>query len=230
MISAATTSRATLATLMTAVLLALVPAAAHADQYVVDHCTDFTSGAPRVAFGTFTGQTADTCGTQGGALLHQQGTLGANQTVEMALSIPADRPNIAIERVQTRYSSPGTTPGGAAGGSFAFLSLFNGSDQLVNNDVSGQPASPVVDLVLPRSRALRWTVYCTTLQTCIFSNDFLLHVNSTRLYLNEGAAPTLSVTGGTLVAASGKAGSQSLVFDAADVDSGVSSVTVSLDS
>ena len=46
--------------------------------------------------------------------------------------------------------------------------------------------------------------------------------------LNEGAAPTLTVTGGTLLSGGPKAGQASVAFDAADADSGVRSVTVSL--
>jgi hypothetical protein len=224
-------SRALLACLCTAAALALIPGAAHADPYVVDHCTNFDTGAPGTAFGAFTGQSADTCGSQGGALLRQQGTLGANQTVEMLLSIPADRPNIAIQHVQSRFFSPGTVPGGAAGGSFAFMSMYMQSVQLANYDVSGQAVTAAPDVGVPApGRSLRWTIYCTTLQTCTFTNDFLLRVLSSRLTLNEGVAPTLSVTGGSLLGAGGRSGLRTVAFDAADSDSGVANATVALGS
>ena len=65
---------------------------------------------------------------------------------------------------------------------------------------------------------------------CTFGDQYVLNLFRTRLYLNETVAPTLTVSGGTLVGAGAKSGQPTLAFDANDTDSGVASVTVSLGS
>lgn len=229
MIPASKKLRATLACLGAAGVLGLAPGSAVADRYVVDHCTNLTTGAAGVSFGSVSGVTSNTCGTPNGALLKQQGAIGANVTTAIELLVPADRPNIAIERVQTRYQSPGTVAPAMSNG-FAFMA-FTVGQQIANNDVSGRPATREVDSLLPAgARRLNWSLYCTTLTTCRFASDFSLRVFSTRLSLNEGVAPTLTVTGGTLPGAGTKTGPQSVAFDTKDGDSGVASATVSLGS
>jgi hypothetical protein len=219
--------RALLATLGLATATALIPGVAHADQYVVDHCRNWDTNAAGFAFPTVTGVTADTCG-QGGALLLQvpPATLAPDTGVNIVLSIPADRPNIQIERVQTAYAAP------AASGSPSYLLLWNHLNQMIHGDnVTGAPASPVIDSFLPPgARSLRWNTQCNAGGTCSYTSEFLLTVYKTRLYLNESVPPALTVTGGSLGGAGAKAGPQTVAFDASDTDSGVSSATVSLDS
>ena len=220
------------ALLAAAVACAILPAAAEADLYVVDHCKNWDSGAGGVAFGDFSGATTNDCGSGGG--LHLQvpsSTMAANTSANMALSIPADRPNITIARVQTQYGAPAATTFTPNGGT-PFLALFNHLGQQVRNDIP--PATPVVDAMLPPgARSLTWSLYCANDAAgnpCTYSSEFLVHVYKTRLFLTETAAPTLTVTGGTLTQAGAKSGEQSVAFDAADSDSGVASVTVTLGS
>ncbi len=211
---------------------ALLPAVAQADQYVVDHCKNWDTGAGGVAFPEFAGATSNDCGNGGG--LHLQvgnARMTANTSIGMTLSIPADRPNIAIERVQTQYGAPGPNSFTPNGGT-PFLALFNHLGQTIRNNIP--PATPVVDTVLPSgARSLTWNLYCANDAAgnpCTFppQDEFLLHVYKTRLFLNEAVAPALTVRGGSLTTEGAKAGEQSIAFDAADADSGVASVTASL--
>ena len=217
------------ATLATVVAFALAPAVAQADQYVVDHCKNWDSGAGGVAFPAFTGATTNDCGNGGGLHLQVPGArMAAGTSVGMTLSISADRPNITIDRVHTQYGAPAATTVTPSGGT-PFLTLFNHLGQQVRNDVP--PATPVVDTLLPPgARSLTWSVYCSNDAPCTFSSEYLVHVYKTRLFLNEAVAPTLTVTGGTLAGAGAKAGEQSVAFDADDADSGVASVAVTLGS
>lgn len=226
MISVATKRRATLAIVGALSVVALAPAAAHADRYVVDHCKNWDTNAGAVAFPLVSGTTANDCGAGGG--LHKQvlgPVMGPDTSVRIDLSIPADRPNITIERVLTSYSAPPQS------GSAAYLTLYM-HGQMIRNDLT--PAAPTVDSVLPPGiRQLAWVVYCAAANgstPCTFTDGFVLNVFKSRLFLNESVAPTLTVTGGTLIGTSAKTGQGSLTFDANDMDSGVSSVTVELGS
>jgi 5-hydroxyisourate hydrolase-like protein (transthyretin family) len=219
-----------LASLVMAGALALGTGVARADQYVVDHCKH-PDDTPGVAFADFSGATTNDCGAGGG--LHRQiasGGMAANSSVAMTLSIPADRPNITIARVLTVYGAPAATTFTPAGGT-PFLALYNQFGQEMRNNIP--PATPTVDSGLPAGdRALTWSLYCANDaagNNCTYASDFVLHVYRTRLWLDEGVAPALTVDGGTLVAAGAHSGTQSLAYDAADVDSGVASVSVSLD-
>jgi hypothetical protein len=228
--------RTTITTLVTAGAVVLLPAAARADQYVVDHCSSWDGPAGGVAFPDFTGATTNACGTAAG--LHAQvtgppPTLDVGEHVNMQLSVPADRPNIVIERVRTDYGVPAATkapPDGAT----AFMRLFNQQGQVIDFAIPGinQPVRRDFEAALPPgSRSLLWSLFCggdAGPNGCYLASDVVLDVYKTRLWLNESVAPTLSVTGGTLAGAGAKSGQQTLLFDAADTDSGVSSVTVTL--
>jgi len=221
----------------TAGVLLLVPAAARADQYIVDHCTH-PDGSPATAFAAVSGFTTSDCGRAGGALRFQQPpspggpiVMATNEQHRIALSVPADRPNIQIERVITRYSVPAVSDTPGAGFGFVFVDLHAGSNLIAENQAgSAGPTAPVVEMaVAPGTRSIDWSVVCDA-STCFFNDGFILNVFRTRLYLNEDVAPTLTLTGGTLTAASAKHGRMSVAFDAADTDSGVSSMSVALDS
>ena len=110
----------------TIVAAAIAPAAAQADTYVVDHCSAL-DGSPSLAFQSITGQTSNTCGQPGGALLVQEGTstlVNSGDRRDIVLSIPADRPNIQIERIITRYSVPAVSVGDGTFGR-VFMPLAN---------------------------------------------------------------------------------------------------------
>ena len=74
------TYRALLLALGLATAPALVPGVAHADQYVVDHCRNWATNAPGVAFPSVTGVTTETCGTGGAsvAVLQRRQQSGAD--------------------------------------------------------------------------------------------------------------------------------------------------------
>jgi hypothetical protein len=216
--------RATLAALGAASALAAAPAVAHADQYVVDHCAT-PDGTPAAAFPSMTGPTSVNCGMAGGALRLQVPTsqLGVGESVNIAMSIPADRPNIQIERVITEWETPGSDS------PYVFMPIFNHFGQEIFN--LNPPGRATVDRPLPPgNRGLTWTVYCGGSAVCNFASQYVVTVYRTRFYLNESVAPTLTVTGGTLTGTGAKAGRQSIALDAADVDAGVSSATVALGS
>lgn len=237
MISVPPKYRAMLVALGATCLLGIVPAAARAEQYVVDHCqTPEPSPQPAAVFGTVTGQTADNCSAPGGGLHHQEGrlvgqpNLATSDNRRIVLSIPADRPNLHIERVISTFSMPGQDPApGASGNGFGILSLYNAAGTLVYNAVgSGAPLRPTVDITLPaNNRTLTWETLCGG-APCSFTDDNILNVYGNHLFLNESAAPTLTVTGGTLVGTGSKRGQMSLGYDAGDLDSGVASVSVTL--
>jgi hypothetical protein len=214
----------TFAALSVAAGLALAPAAAHADQYVVDHCAT-PDGTPAPAFPGFTGATAVDCGVAGGALRLQIPTakIGVGQSASIAVAVPADRPNIQIERVLTEWETPGSDS------PYVFMPMYNGFGQEVFN--AQPPLRTQVDRAMPAgNRSLAWNVYCGGSAVCSFASEYVMTIYRTRLYLNESVAPTLTVTGGTLTGAGAKGAQQSVVLDAADADSGVSSAEVALGS
>ncbi|MDP2709646.1 MAG: hypothetical protein Q8O56_00385 [Solirubrobacteraceae bacterium] len=161
--------RTVIAAACAASLLAVAPSAASADPYVVDHCRNWDTNAGASAFGMLTGVTSNTCG-RGGSLGQQVpgAALAHNTSAVMQLTIPADRPNIEIRRVQTSYSAPATTQGQA------FLSLFDATGRQVHNVVS--PAAPEYETVLPAgSRELTWVTYCAApgpSSACNFATSF----------------------------------------------------------
>ena len=204
-----------------ACLLAAVASTAQG-QYVVDHCRHFEPDSPFVAFPLVTGADVIDCdgGTGGLNARAVAGQMAAGSSLEIGLSIPADRPGIRIERVQSLYAADGPLSGAATLG-------FRQNDQLLATNAA--PVTRPVDASLPPgARSLRWTLTCDV--ACQFQDEFPLFVNKNRLYLNESIAPTLTLTGGTLTGPGAKTGQQTVVFDAHDTDSGVSSVTVTLGS
>lgn len=206
-------------------------AAAAADQYTVDFCKNWTTDAPvplLAGYGGFgnDGELVDCAVGGAGAGIHTQhasGIVPAGLESGIALGVPADRPNIAIERVLTDYGVPS-----ANAGSLAFLTFVAGADGLVGG------ATPLVrsdDLLLPiGTRNLAWVVLCSTSAStnCFFPTVDILDVYKARLYLNESIDPSLTVTGGTLVSPGPQAGIRTLGYDAFDGDSGILDVTVKL--
>jgi len=203
-----------------------VAAVASADQYVVDHCANWDTGAAGVAFGTVTGATADTCAAAGGALRVQVAShsIPNGGWAAIKLAVPADRPNVQIERAQTDWEVPTPTT------AYVFMPMYDEADHVVYN---GQPpAHPKLDLAFPSAnRALSWKVFCGGSDSvCGFAADYIINVYRTRLYLNEHVAPTLSINGGALLGTGAKSGRLSLLFDATDTDSGVASASVAVGS
>lgn len=227
MITPTTKSRALLTLLGAAAALALAPALAQADPYVVDHCKNWDTDAPGTAFEHFTGVTANQCGS-GGSLRRQIFGIPSMEpggALHMELLIPDDRPNIVIERVQASYGSEVTWSG-----STPFLVAFNHLGQHIR--VDSPPVAAVLDSVLPpNARKVTWALACATDAApagCSYSHGFVMDVHKTRLFLNESVAPTLTVDGGTLTTPGPKTGVQSVALHAADTDSGVRGVTVRL--
>jgi hypothetical protein len=223
----------TLATLGAAMLLALLAVPARAAQYVVDHCQTPES-APATGFGSLTGQTSNTCSAPGGGLHYLEPSASlppSGDAHSIVLSIPADRPNIQIEHVLSTFSMAGAPPPQGMGGTNGFGQLHfvdgNGTPLYFAN-AQTTPIRPTVDAATSAgSRALTWVVFCGG-STCTWSDPTILNIFGTRLTLNEGVQPTLTITGGTLSGPGAKSGQMSLGFDAADTDSGVSSVSVTL--
>ena len=220
-------SRALLALLCAAAALALAPALAQADRYVVDHCKNWDTDAPGTAFDHFTGVTANQCGS-GGSLRRQifgVPYMEPGGALHMQLLIPDDRPNIVIERVQASYGSHVTWSGATP-----FLIAFNHLGQHIR--VDSPPIAAVIDSVLPSgARKVTWALSCATNAGptgCSYSDGYVMDVHKTRLFLNEAVAPTLTVDGGTLTTPGTKSGLQSIAIDVADTDSGVRGVTVKL--
>ncbi|MEA2156599.1 MAG: hypothetical protein QOE11_2739 [Solirubrobacteraceae bacterium] len=238
MIPASPKFGAPFATLGATCLLALVPVAAQADPYAVDFCRH-QDGTPAAAFGTLAGVTANECGIAGGALRKHIAAspgppVGTHEYI--GLSVPDDRPNIRIEHLLTDWEVPGAT-----NTMFAFTPIYASATPaapLQTEVFNGQPPiRTTVDVALPAgTRAVQWDMYCGGgAGTCSFTPDTpagtvsVVNVYGTRLTLNEGVAPTATVTGGSLSGAGAKRGQMSLVFDAADTDSGVASGSVTLD-
>lgn len=228
--------RAMLVALSAACLMALAPAVADAVPYEVDHCqTPEPNPRPATVFGMFTGQTADNCSAPGGGLRLQVTVLSGAQLTfsgdlrQMVLSIPADRPNLQIEHVISTFSMPGQNPPGGPSNGFGILTMYDGAGTKVYNAVgSGPELRPTVDITLPpHDRTLTWETLCGG-SPCTFLNDNILNVYGNHLFLNESLAPTLTVTGGTLVGTGAKRGQMSFGYDAADTDSGVASVSLTL--
>jgi hypothetical protein len=134
------------------------------------------------------------------------------------LSIPADRPNIRIEHVLSTFSMAGAPLPQGMGGTNGFgqLHFVDGTGTpLYLASARTTPIRPTVDVATSAgSRALSWVAFCGG-ATCTWSDQTILNVFGTRLTLNEGVQPTLTVTGGTLGGLGAKSGQMSLVFDAA---------------
>jgi len=206
----------------------IVPAAARADPYVVDHCTNPATGTGTVAFGDLSsgdsGVIGADCASGGAVHLRPIGS----QFWFLNLSIPADRPNIQIERVVSSYSVP------AVGGTRSEVFLFALLATLPTLAEDFVPIAARHDVVPPPgTRGLQWAVRCLAdaTHTCLPSQMLdILAVSSTRLTLNEGVAPTFTALGGTLLGGGDKGGQRTLVYDAHDTDSGVSTVTATMGS
>jgi hypothetical protein len=113
----------------------------------------------------------------------------------------------------------------------AFVNLQS-AGTLIDNAVAPQSRSD--ERLLPSgARDLVWSIFCSTSAStsCYFPQaDDALRVYKARLFLTESVDPSVSVTGGSVLGDGPKAGPRTLTLDAIDADSGVSTLTVKLDS
>ncbi len=231
MIPASTTFRATLVGLCVAGGLALVPAAAQADQYPIDVCRNWDTGAPAPvirgveASGGVFGNSCASADPNAGLTSTVNAPMTPQTLAIIGLRVPGDLPSLRIERVETAYRSPAS--GGAV---LAFLRFSTAEAVLASPVTNNGPLAPVEDHVLAApTRYVQWDIYCSNNPgTCDFASPTVLTLTRTRLFLNENVPPVLNVNGGALPGLGQKSGQQSVTFDATDADSGVASVSVSL--
>ncbi|MEA2186857.1 MAG: hypothetical protein QOK16_1868 [Solirubrobacteraceae bacterium] len=223
--------RASLSALVAAVAAAgIAPAAASAGEYQIDFCKGWNTDAPAAQLPfthNFQGGVNNECsrgGNVGG--LHALLTGGVMQydfQSAISLNVPPDRAGITIRRAVSLYSAPAT------GGSLAFVRVFSGGTVLDNQ---ASPQATLDDRLLPiGARDLAWGLYCSTSGStyCYFPSERdVLHVFKARLFLTESVDPTMTITGGSLLGASPKAGPRTLLIDTLDADSGLAAMTVKL--
>jgi len=223
--------RALIPILLAACACALVPAAAQADPYTIDYCRNFDTGVPAATMGLVTivggGGALSECGDVNNKGLGLAATtptnpLPAPADVGVAVEIPPGAfPNLHLTRVQSLYFWSIASGGAVKGGM-----VSNDTNLLISRDVSG---SYTDDFPLPAgTRKLSWLVHCNN-APCQFPAARVMTIVRNRFTLDEATAPTLTITGGDLVSPGVKAGQLSLLYEAHDTDSGVASVTATLD-
>lgn len=225
--------RTTVAAALTGLLAALAFApAAGAQPYVVDFCKNWDTDAPLPVLPGMSAYAADgvvfNChigGAGAGAvnLLRAGGDLPPAGSAGLVLEIPADRPNLSMARVLTSYNAPGRSSG-----SRTFIRFLAGGTFLTDYE---SPHVAADNIALPAgTRRLQWDVFCSTSAStgCGWPSQTIFQLFKNRLYLDEAAAPSLTVSGGTLAVAGARSGQETVVVDTADGDSGVESVSVSL--
>ncbi len=206
--------------------------AARAGQYTVDFCKVWETDAPGAVFPGLSGFGAagevvdcHSGGPSGGVhQLHVGARMSYDTAAGIRLTVPPDRPAITMDRVWTAHELAPNS------GSLAFL-RFIGGETLLDNEPA--PRLHQTDRTLPGgTRRLEWSVYCSysagpTMCQWASAGE-VLHVYKAKLFLSESAPPSLSITGGSLLGDGVQKGDRAVTLDAADADSGVSSVAIKL--
>jgi hypothetical protein len=227
--------------------LVAVPAAS-ADPYVLDICKNWDTDAATpglqgiAAYGP---NVTITNGCAGGSISHEinigssTSNIPITEGVGFAIAVPLAQPNVTIGQVWSVVRLHART-----NGSDAFMEFLpNGqrpdTTTVIQFPQPGQPAivpnPPVMHVAPAATRTFNWHVFCannsaTAPTACTWGDPAIFDLLKARVFLNESVAPQLTVTGGTLLSPGPRQGQETVAFNATDGDSGVASVTVSLDS
>lgn len=223
-------SRAIAAVALVGGALAASPAAA--GEYVVDQCSERTTGAPRSVVSEWSAagpaRKYVECGAYAGSFgleLPQAGTLRYGTTAWLRLAAPASPASVEVARASLAYRVRPHT------GNYAFLEVFSlGTRQYSERLPSDRTHSPL-ELAFPSgTRSFDVGIYCSTghgAVDCNWGSAFeVLRVTSARLTLREDVAPALSVDGGSLLQPGARSGSETLAYSASDDAAGVERVAV----
>lgn len=148
------------------------------------------------------------------------------------LALQTPTPSIAIRQVRLWMIA---RLGGS--GSGLFITLFaNGAMSEIRNDVFGPPGgdtlrTPYITPALPPdTRLFRIWFACTggTPEGCTPSSPSPVEIRGAETTLYEAVAPSGAIMGGTLLSGGTQSGERALDYRAADADSGVAQITVTL--
>jgi len=231
--------RAVLGLAVTLSILAALPPAATAGTYLMNNCN--VPGLPTATMGPWYWEAAgnitsvDSCSQGGGFVFYFGGSMvmprGANSALTMSLP---QNGSISIRRVRLWVVArlAGT-------GSALFVGTNSGAPdgQNTNSDLFGPPggdtlAAPHTTSLLPLgTNVFRTLLYCSQSSDddCYPSSRTVLEIVGTEVTLLESIAPTVSVTGGSLVTSEPQSGKRTLRFSARDSESGIQTVEALVD-
>lgn len=220
---------------LAALVAVVVAAPAEAGTFRASQCSAAADGGqvPRAFQASLwwvdNGWLADDCGRTGGALRIGSGDWGlrAEAATVAHLVLPASMPRTAVRAAWIDWrlnpQSAGTNP--------AFLILTSGGAWLYESMAGGTaPGAPMrFELLRTGSRSLEFTVYCSTAGGpgwCAWPGS-MLDIRGLTLELEESGDPS-ATAGGALVAGGERSGVVPVEIAAADGDSGVRRVWVTL--
>jgi hypothetical protein len=152
--------------------------------------------------------------------------LGYDTSGGMSIAVPASRPHVTIQRIETDMNVAYEL------NQRSFVRWFAGGQIIFDRELTGWAESLITRTPRDASRDFTLDVYCSTANgpvNCRFSDLHRVVVLSWLTFtLAESADPAARAGGGSLLAPGGRHGTESLAFTAGDEDSGVKSVNVKL--
>ena len=232
-------SRSLLTLVLMIAAFTTLASAARAGTYVMSNCS--IPGRPAATLGPWYWEAAanitplDSC-TQGAGFSFYFGgnvSMPRGAASALTLALPPNGP-ISIRRVRL------WTVGRLAGtGSALFVGTNAGASdgQVTNSDLFGPPggdtmATPHTTAVLPLgTNVFRVLLYCSqsSPDDCYPSSRSVLEVLGAEVTLLESVAPSVGVTGGSLVSGGPQSGTQTLRYSATDAESGIETVELLVD-
>ncbi|MFL5835493.1 MAG: hypothetical protein ACJ76K_02760 [Solirubrobacteraceae bacterium] len=218
--------RKLLALPLAAVAVLLVSPPARAGTYPMAQCQSTPARALSDGWGVFGGAGIyNTCGGDNGFGLWIN-ELEYNTSAGMGIAVPASRPHVTIQRIDTGMNVAQEFD------QVSFVRWFAGNQIIFDRELTGWAESLISRTPHDASRDFTIDVYCTTANgpaNCRFSDLHRVVVLSWLTFtLAEEADPTARATGGSLLAPGERRGTQTLAFTADDEDSGLTAVTVKL--
>jgi hypothetical protein len=218
--------RKLLALALAALAALLLSPPARAGTYPMAQCQSTPARALSAAWDVYGGAgTYNTCGGDNGFALWIA-ELGYNTSAGMRIAVPASRPHVTIQRIDTGMNVAQELD------QVSFLRWFAGNQIIFDRELTGWAESLITRTPHDASRDFTLDVYCTTANgpvNCRFSDLHRVVVLSWLTFtLAEAAEPTAEATGGSLLAPGERRGTESLSFTAGDEDSGLRAVTVKL--
>src|SRR3954467_11309245 len=152
--------------------------------------------------------------------------LGYDTSGGMSIVVPASRPHVTIQRIETDMNVAYEL------NQRSFVRWFAGGQIIFDRELTGWAESLITRTPRDASRDFTLDVYCSTANgpvNCRFSDLHRVVVLSWLTFtLAESADPSARAGGGSRLAPGGRHGTESLAFTAGDEDSGVKSVNVKL--
>ncbi|HEX4107215.1 MAG TPA: carboxypeptidase-like regulatory domain-containing protein [Solirubrobacteraceae bacterium] len=221
------------ATLAAAAAGAAIAAAPALGDYTITQCGGSPAPAWQDGFSGYSGAlaTSDFCqdAAQQFVFVYPGTNLVPTAVYGAEALIPSSMPDLSITHLLMNYALPGDL-----GPDEAFLELQDSAGQVISGTQYGTSASTgVFNAGVSSGRGYELVMNCAASDGsggCNMTSQATFSIGATTVTIHDTGQPQVAATGGTLLSGGPQQGTQTLTFTAADDDSGVQQVAVSLGS